>query len=91
VDAARITLHGMENASVPALYAAALDQRISGTVLDGLLVSYEDAVRRRIHRRVFEHIVVGALRYYDLPDLIRFAAPRRVTVASKVDGLGNPI
>jgi len=89
VDPARIALHGIDNASIPALYAAALDNRIATTTLDGLLVTYEDAIRRRIHRRVFEHIVVGALRFYDLPDLIRFASPRRITVASKVDALGN--
>ncbi len=91
VDPARISLHGIEAASVPALYAAALDNRIASANLDGLLVSYEDAVRRRIHRRVFEHIVVGALRFYDLPDLIRFASPRKITVTGKVDGLGNPL
>lgn len=91
VDPARISVYGIEAGSVPALYAMALDNRIASATLDGLLVSYEDAVRRRIHRRVSEHIVVGALRYYDLPDLIRFASPRKVTILSKVDALGNPL
>jgi len=89
VDAARVAVHGIDGGSVPALYATALDNRIHAATLDGLLVSYEDAIRRKIHRRVFENVVVGALRYYDLPDLIRFAAPRKVTIVSKVDALGN--
>lgn len=89
-DVASVRLHGLDNAAIPALYAAALDSRIASATLDGLLVSYESAIRRRVHRRVFEHIVVGALRSYDLPDLIRFASPRKITIASKVDALGNP-
>jgi cephalosporin-C deacetylase-like acetyl esterase len=91
VEPARVSAHGIDGASIPALYAAALDHRISSATLDGVLLNYEDAVRRRIHRRVFEHIVVGALRYFDLPDLIRLASPRKIIVKSKIDALGNPI
>ncbi|MFN7932795.1 MAG: acetylxylan esterase [Bryobacteraceae bacterium] len=91
VDPAQVSLYGIDGAAIPSLYAMALDNRISKATLEGLLVSYEDAVRRRIHRRVFEHIAVGALRFYDLPDLIRFASPRKIIVTSKVDALGNSL
>jgi hypothetical protein len=42
-------------------------------------------VRNRIHRQVFENIVRGALRSYDLPDLIGWLAPRPVWVVDAVD------
>src|SRR5262249_17932384 len=88
IDASRIRVHAIGAASVPALYATALDTRIVSAELEGMLASYEPAIRRRIHRRVFEHITVGALRRYDLPDLIRWSAPRKVRILSKVDVLG---
>jgi hypothetical protein len=37
----------------------------------------------RIHRQVFEHVVPGAIRFYDLPDVVRAIAPRKVTVLSE--------
>lgn len=88
IDATRIALYGWDAGAIPALYAAAFDSRIAAVTLNGLLTSYESVIRQRIHRRVFEHIVVGALRSYDLPDLIRWIAPRKVTVERRVDPLG---
>ncbi|MBI4904380.1 MAG: acetylxylan esterase [Acidobacteria bacterium] len=90
IDAGKIRVHATAAAAIPALYATALDTRIASAELDSMLVSYEPAIRRRIHRRVFEGITVGALRYYDLPDLIRWSAPRRVKILSRIDVLGNP-
>ncbi|MEZ5400874.1 MAG: acetylxylan esterase [Bryobacteraceae bacterium] len=89
VDPARIELHGQGAAAVPALYAAAFDARIGETRLREMLVSYESVVRQRIHRGQWENAVPGALRLFDLPDLVRWIAPRRVTVESTVGPLGN--
>ncbi|HUQ93488.1 MAG TPA: acetylxylan esterase [Bryobacteraceae bacterium] len=89
VDPARISVYGVDGGAVPALYATALDSRIASATLEGMLQSYEIAVRRRIHRGVFEQVVPGALRFYDLPDLITWSKPRPVKVLSKVDSLGQ--
>ncbi|MCL4394372.1 MAG: acetylxylan esterase, partial [Chloroflexi bacterium] len=90
VDRARIFGYGKGAGAVPMLYAAVLDSRIQRVALEGMLASYESVIDRRIHRQVFEQIVVGALRHYDLPDMIACLAPRRVSVISTVDPLGRP-
>ncbi len=91
VDASRLSLYGFEAGAVPALYAAALDQRIRAVTLDGVLTSYQSVIEGRIHRRVFEQVVPGALRAFDLPDVARWIAPRPVRILSKVDPLGSPV
>jgi cephalosporin-C deacetylase-like acetyl esterase len=91
VDAARMSVHGIEGGAVPALYAAALDARFQSASLDRMLLSYESVVRHPIHRNVFEHVVHGALRHYDLPDLARFARPRKLRLVDPVDPLGKPV
>jgi dienelactone hydrolase len=88
VDASRIELYGYGLAAVPALYAAAFDKRIAAVTLEGMLESYESIIRRRIHRQQWENAVQGALRHYDLPDLVRWIAPRKVTMIKPVNPLG---
>ncbi len=91
VDAARIYGFGKEAGAVTLLHAAALDDRIRKVALEGMLVSYESVVKNRIHRDVFESIVPGALKLYDLPDLAAMLAPRPVWVVNAADPLGNRI
>jgi cephalosporin-C deacetylase-like acetyl esterase len=85
VDRDKVYAFGRGTGAVPVLYAAALDSRIRKLALEEMLVSYESVVRNRIHRQVFENIVRGALRSYDLPDLIGWLAPRPVWVVDAVD------
>ncbi len=89
VDASRMVAFGRGMGAVPVLYAAAFDSRIRKVGLDESLVSYESVVRSRIHRNVFENVVRGALRYYDLPDLVAWLAPRSVLIVDPVDPLGE--
>ena len=91
VDAARISGYGKDAGAVPLLYAAAFDGRLRNVVLEGMLVSYEAVVNNRIHRQVFEQIVPGALRDYDLPDLVASLAPRPTWLINATDPLGNPM
>jgi cephalosporin-C deacetylase-like acetyl esterase len=91
VDGSRISVVGIEGGAVPALYAAALDERFSGLTAERMLASYESVVRRPIHRNVFEHVVQGALRHYDLPALARWMGPRTVRIVDAVDPLGRPL
>ena len=88
VDAARIAVVGKGKGAVAALYAAAFDERIGRAALEGMLVSYRAVVGRRIHRNVLEDVVVGALREYDLPDLVASLAPRPVRLIDPADPLG---
>lgn len=80
VDAGRIALIGVGRAAVPALYATAFDSRIASLEVAGMLPSYLSILESRIHRQVFEQVVPGAIRFYDLPDVVRAIAPRKVTV-----------
>lgn len=91
VDASGIEAIGIGRASVPMLYAAAFDKRIQAVELEGLLESYQSIIDTRIHRQVFEHMAQGAIRDYDLPDLVKAIAPRRVSIRSKVDAMGEPL
>ncbi|MFN0106518.1 MAG: acetylxylan esterase [Bryobacteraceae bacterium] len=90
VDPARI-FGAARGAGGPALlHAAALDPRLRRVALDRTLESYRSVVEQRLHRDVFEHVVPGVLRFYDLPDLARMIAPRPLTIVDGTDPMGLP-
>jgi hypothetical protein len=89
VDRDRISAFGRGMGAVPVLYSAAFDSRIRKLALEQMLVSYESVVTNRIHWQIFENIVQGALRRYDLPDLVRWMAPRPVWLVDAVDPVGQ--
>lgn len=91
VNSAQLFGYGRDAGAVPLLYAAAFDQRIRRIALENMLVSYDSVVSQRIHRHVFEQIVHGALRDFDLPDLVTAVAPRPVWLINAVNPLGNPL
>ncbi|MFN0084635.1 MAG: acetylxylan esterase [Blastocatellia bacterium] len=91
VDGARIYGFGKEAGAVPLLYAAVFDDRIKKIALEEMLVSYQTVINSRIHRHVFEHVVPGALKAYDLPALVAALAPRPTWVVNAVDALGHQI
>lgn len=91
VDASRISVYGKDGGSVPALYAASLDRRISKVALEGMLASYDSMVKNRVHRQVFETVVPGALKFYDLPDVVSTLAPREVWIVNATDPLGHEL
>jgi hypothetical protein len=70
------------------LHAAALDPRIKKLALEETLESYQSVVDHRLHRGVLEHIVPGALRYYDLPALVQMMGSRPVVIVDAVDPMG---
>jgi cephalosporin-C deacetylase-like acetyl esterase len=89
VDRARIRGFGKEGGTTPLLYTAAMDERISKVALEGMLVSYRAIVDQRIHRQIFEQVIPGVLRSYDLPDLVSALAPRPVWIVNSVNPLGQ--
>ena len=91
VDRDEIHVYGNNGGSAPALYAAVLDRRIRKVVLEGMLASYDSVVENKIHRHVLESVVPGALKIYDLPDLVASLAPRKVSIVSATDSLGHEL
>ncbi len=91
VDRDKIYGYGKDGGAVPLLYASVLDDRIRKVILQGMLVSYESVVNHRVHRQVLADIVPGALRFYDLPDLVSALGPRDVWIVSGTDPLGHPL
>jgi len=89
VNSTQIALHGREVAAVPALFAAALDSRIAMLTVERMVESYESVIRNRIHRQQWENAVQGALRQFDLPDVVRWIAPRPVKVVELLNPLGQ--
>ena len=53
-----------------------LDERISKIALEGMVASYQTIIQQRIHRQVFEQVIPGVLRSYDLRDVV--ASIRRI-------------
>ena len=91
VDRNKIYAYGKKGGSIPALYAAVLDGRIRKVVLEDMLSSYDSVAENRIHRQMFESVVPGALKFYDLPDLVASLAPRKVSIVSATDPLGHEL
>ena len=91
VDPQRISAFGKEKGTVPTLFAALLDTRIKKLALEGMLVSYQSAVHHKIHRGLFEDVIVGVLKSLDLPDLVAAMSPRAVWIVNGADPLGHRV
>ena len=91
VDPERVYAYGRDEGGVPLLYAAVLDERIKKVAIEGTLVSYQSVIANRIHRQVLESTVRGALKEYDLPDLVAALAPRSAFIVNGVDALGHRV
>ena len=88
VDGQQIYGAGRGFGGIAMLHAAALDPRIKKLALEETLESYQSVVDHRLHRGVLEHIVPGALRYYDLPALVQMMGSRPVVIVDAVDPMG---
>jgi len=79
----RVHLVGVGSAGIPALHAAALEPDLfASVVLRDTLPSWSNTVGDPIPRALLEHTVHGALRVYDLPDLVRSIPEDRITLES---------
>jgi hypothetical protein len=91
VDPAAISGLGQGSLGVPLLHAAFLDSRISRVVLQQTLESYALALNHPINRELYDVLVPGALKKYDLPELVNALKPRPVIVINPVDQTGKPL
>ncbi|MCZ2156045.1 MAG: acetylxylan esterase [Bryobacterales bacterium] len=89
IDVQRIYGAGRKFGGIAMLHAAALDSRIKQVALEQSLESYQSVVDHQLNRGIMEHVVPGALRVYDLPDLARMLGGRQLVLVDTVDPVGN--
>jgi hypothetical protein len=88
VDAEKIYGFGVDAAAIPLLHEAVLDERVKKVALEGTLVSYESVVMHKIQRDIFEDVIPGVLKVYDLQDLVVALAPRPTWIVNARDPMG---
>lgn len=88
-DVSSVALFAKHGATVPALYAAAFEPKITRLWLERGLISYEDIIRNKIHKLQWENAAHGALRHYDLPRLARWSQAREIRMIDPVDSMGQ--
>jgi pimeloyl-ACP methyl ester carboxylesterase len=75
----------------PALHAAALEQDLFASLtLEQSLASWSNVVHTPVTQNQWTNLVHGALRVYDLPDLVAAVPVEKVTVSEPLDAAGNP-
>jgi dienelactone hydrolase len=85
-----IQLIATGEAAIPALHAAALDpSRFENVLLKGMIRSWAEVVAAPESFNQLVNSVHGALRRYDLPDLVELAGNGRVKVEQPVDASGR--
>lgn len=89
VDPGQISGAAIEAGGAPMLHAAVLDTRIRKVALERMLVSYESVVDHKIHRGIFEDVIPGVLKSYDLPDLAPLIGSREVLMIDAVNPVGQ--
>jgi hypothetical protein len=82
VDPSRVSITGIGNGGILGLYAGALEPRISAVSSEDAVASYMDIARAKIHSGVFDIVVPGVLKDFDLPDVAALIAPRPLRVVS---------
>jgi len=90
-QAREVRVIGKDMGALWALYAAALDPRITAAVCERGLISYRalTSVDRYLHgANVF---VPGVLRHFDLPQVAAAAGGRRLALLSPVDAMKQPV
>ncbi len=86
-----ISIVGLGSAAPIALHAAALSPIIKQTTIEKGLISWTNVVNTPVTYDQLTHVVPGALRVYDLPDLAMLIAPRGLTIYGAVDASGKPV
>jgi dienelactone hydrolase len=87
----RVHLVSVGRTGPPALHAAALEPGLFASLtLRSCLVSWSQVVRTPLARNQLENVVHGALRAYDLPDLLASLPAAKVKIADPLDAAERP-
>jgi cephalosporin-C deacetylase-like acetyl esterase len=89
VDSGQIDAVGVGRGTVPLLHAAALSSDFAALRLERPLISYEAVLRQRVHQRILESVVPGALESYDLPQIAAAFAPKPLTIVDPLTPTGE--
>lgn len=88
----RVHLISIGNVGPPALHAAALEPQLFASVtLKNCLVSWSDVIKTPLAVNQFVNAVFGALKVYDLPDLLGTLPKDKVKFIDPVDAMGKPV
>jgi hypothetical protein len=88
----RVHLISIGRVGPPALHAAALEPDLFASVsLRNCLGSWASVLRSPMATNQFENVVHGALKTYDLPDLLATLPKEKVTVAEPLDPTEQPV
>lgn len=87
-----VTLIAAGEAAIPGLHAAALrPDAFRGVTLRGMIPSWESVASASETLDQAVNVVHGALKHYDLPDLIELAGSGKVTIESPATVTGKPL
>ncbi len=87
VDPKRISIAGRGWAGVSALFAAAVDAKISAAAVEAIPASYSEIALGELYEQPVSLMLPGSLRDFDLSDVIAAIAPRPVLVLNPTDAL----
>ena len=91
-EARNVHLVSIGRVGPPALHAAALEPQLFAAVeLKRCLASWSHVVREPWATHQYENVVHGALKAYDLPDLLRTLPENQVTLVEPLDARQQPI
>jgi cephalosporin-C deacetylase-like acetyl esterase len=87
VDPQRVSMAGRGWAGLAALFAAALDPKVSGVAVEGTLTSYGSIALAQIYDQPASLWLPGVLLDFDLEDVFSMLAPRPLLVLNPQDPL----
>jgi len=90
VEKETISVVSLGETGPTALHAAVFDESIKNVVLIGSPLSYKSIVLNKYYNVSFSCAVAGALKAYDLPDLVACLAPGKIVLAELKDQMLNP-
>jgi cephalosporin-C deacetylase-like acetyl esterase len=82
VDKRDLTAYASGPSAIALLHAAALDKRITHVVVDHTISSFRAIATEPLHRNAPEYMIPGVLQRYDVADLVKAIAPRKVEIFS---------
>jgi cephalosporin-C deacetylase-like acetyl esterase len=87
----RVELVSVGRTGPPALHAAALEPQLFESVkLKGCLISWSNVVRTPLARQQLVNVVHGALKAYDLADLVASLPAEKITLVDPLDAQEKP-
>lgn len=91
VDPSKVSVNGIGNGGVIALYAGALEPAIAEVNSADAVSSYLAVARAKTHSGIIDLVVPGVLKDFDLPDVAGLIAPRPLQIASVRAADGAPL